>query len=238
MDKHTYVIGDIHGEAEQLKMLLQKMDLKAEDEMYVLGDVVDRGKYPMEALQILMSLPNCTCLAGNHEVMVLSSLKLMLNEITEDFLNRLSAEQLENLEDWMRLNGGGTTALEFTFLSQEKRKEVLEFMENFALYAKLEINGQSYVLVHGGLGNFEKEKPLDAYTLDELVWTRADYSVPYYQDKIVVTGHTPTQLIPGSDRRGYIYQKNNHIALDCGACFSEGRLAGICLETGECFYAR
>ena len=56
MDKHTYVIGDIHGEAEQLKMLLQKMDLKAEDEMYVLGDVVDRGKYPMEALQILMSL--------------------------------------------------------------------------------------------------------------------------------------------------------------------------------------
>ena len=222
MDKHTYVIGDIHGEAEQLKMLLQKMDLKAEDEMYVLGDVVDRGKYPMEALQILMSLPNCTCLAGNHEVMALSSLKLMLNEITEDFLNRLSAEQLENLEDWMRLNGGGTTALEFTFLSQEKRKEVLEFMENFALYAKLEINGQSYVLVHGGLGNFEKEKPLDAYTLDELVWTRADYSVPYYQDKIVVTGHTPTQLIPGSDRRGYIYQKNNHIALDCGACFSEG----------------
>lgn len=119
MDKHTYVIGDIHGEAEQLKMLLQKMDLKAEDEMYVLGDVVDRGKYPMEALQILMSLPNCTCLAGNHEVMALSSLKLMLNEITEDFLNRLSAEQLENLEDWMRLNGGGTTALEFTFLSQE-----------------------------------------------------------------------------------------------------------------------
>ena len=71
MDKHTYVIGDIHGEAEQLKMLLQKMDLKAEDEMYVLGDVVDRGKYPMEALQILMSLPNCTCLAGNHEVMAL-----------------------------------------------------------------------------------------------------------------------------------------------------------------------
>lgn len=65
---------------------------------------------------------------------------------------------LDLMDDWMRLNGGGTTALEFTFLSQEKRKEVLEFMENFALYAKLEINGQSYVLVHGGLGNFEKRK--------------------------------------------------------------------------------
>ena len=133
MDKHTYVIGDIHGEAEQLKMLLQKMDLKAEDEMYVLGDVVDRGKYPMEALQILMSLPNCTCLAGNHEVMALSSLKLMLNEITEDFLNRLSAEQLENLEDWMRLNGGGTTALEFTFFVTGKAQRSIGIHGKFCV---------------------------------------------------------------------------------------------------------
>ena len=71
------------------------------------------------------------------------------------------------------------------------------------------------------------------------VWARPDYCVPYYKDTIVVTGHTPTQLIPGNDNPGYIYQKYNHIALDCGACFSEqGRLAGICLETGECFYSR
>lgn len=39
----TYIIGDIHGEYEQLKILLKKMNFKGEDELFILGDVVDRG---------------------------------------------------------------------------------------------------------------------------------------------------------------------------------------------------
>ena len=41
----TYVIGDIHGEYVQLKNLVQKMQLKEEDELYVLGDVIDAVKH-------------------------------------------------------------------------------------------------------------------------------------------------------------------------------------------------
>ncbi len=37
---------------------------------------------------------------------------------------------------------------------------------------------------------------------------------------------------------GCIYRANNHIALDCGAGFKKGRLAGICLETGREYYAK
>lgn len=87
--------------------------LNVEDLLYILGDVVDRGEHPIEALKILMTMPNCICLAGNHEVMPLSNLKLLLTEITEDFLDRLSVEELENLEDWMCYNGGKTTVEEF-----------------------------------------------------------------------------------------------------------------------------
>ena len=76
------------------------------------------------------------------------------------------------------------------------------------------------------------------YTIDDLLWTRTDYEMPYYEDKIVITGHTPTQTILGNDRPGYIYRKYNHIALDCGACSHNGRLAGICLETGKEYYSR
>lgn len=36
---------------------------------------------------------------------------------------------------------------------------------------------------------------------------------------------------------GSIYRKNNHIAVDCGASFHGGRLAAICLDTGEEFYS-
>lgn len=105
-----------------------------------------------------------------------------------------------------------------------------------SIYYDISVNDQQYILVHGGLGNFFPGKSLDEYTIDEIVWTRPDFSVPYYTDRIVVCGHTPTQLIEENDRPGYIMKKNNYIAIDCGACFRGGRLAAICLDTGEEFY--
>lgn len=51
----TYVIGDIHGQLEQLKVLLEKMKFNENDELYVMGDVVDRGPDPIKALQYLMT---------------------------------------------------------------------------------------------------------------------------------------------------------------------------------------
>ena len=36
---------------------------------------------------------------------------------------------------------------------------------------------------------------------------------------------------------GYIYKKNHHIAIDCGSFIPGGRLAAICLDTGEEFYS-
>ena len=51
----TYVIGDIHGEFEQLKILLETMKFNDNDELYVMGDVVDRGPDPIKTLQYLMT---------------------------------------------------------------------------------------------------------------------------------------------------------------------------------------
>ena len=113
---------------------------------------------------------------------------------------------------------------------------VIEFLSELPYYYDISVNDQQYILVHGGLGNFFPGKSLDEYTIDEIVWTRPDFSVPYSTDRIVVCGHTPTQLIEENDRPGYIMKKNNYIAIDCGACFRGGRLAAICLDTGEEFY--
>lgn len=234
----TYVIGDIHGECEQLKILLRKMNFGSEDALFVLGDVVDRGPHPIKALQYLMSLPNCTCLIGNHEVMALICLKVLKNEITEDFLRSLKEEDMLYLLDWMG-SGGKSTMDEFRKLTREEQNDIIDFIGEFEAYAELTVNGQNYVLVHAGLGNhFCYLTPMEEYTLEDFVWYRPDYEVPYFEDKIVVTGHTPTQHIPCNPRPGYIFKGNNHIALDCCACSRKGRLAGICLETGEEFYSR
>lgn len=234
----TYVIGDIHGEYEQLKLLLEKMNFSSEDELFVLGDVVDRGPHSIKALQYLMSLPNCTCIIGNHEVMALICLKLLKNEITEEFLGSLKEEDMLYLLDWMR-NGGKSTMDEFQKLTREEQNDIIDFLGDFEAYAELTVDGQDYVLVHAGLGNnFCYLTPMDEYELEDFVWYRTDYEVPYFEDKIVVTGHTPTQYIPCNPRPGYIFKGNNHIALDCCACSRKGRLAGICLDTGEEFYSR
>lgn len=234
----TYVIGDIHGEYDQLKTLLQKMNFSLKDELFVLGDVVDRGPHPIKVLQYLMSLPNCTCLIGNHEVMALTCLKILKNEITEDFLFSLKDEDMLNLLDWIG-NGAKSTMEEFQKLTREEQNAIMDFIGDFEAYAEVTVNGQDYILVHAGLGNnFCYLTPMEEYTLDDLVWHRPDYEVPYYEDKIVVTGHTPTQNIPCNQRPGYIFKENNYIALDCCACSRKGRLAGVCLETGEEFYSR
>ena len=233
----TYVIGDIHGELEQLKTLLQKMNFGAEDQLYSMGDVMDRGPHPVTALQYLMTLPNCTCIIGNHEIMAWRNLRLLLQEDTGTLPMRLSKEEREQVLDWMS-NGGDTTVMEFMALSEEERSAVLDAIRGFKRYVELKVNGREYLLVHAGLEHFSEERPLEGYDIQELVWKRTDYELPYFPEKIVITGHTPTQYIPGNPRPGYIYRANNHIALDCGACSEQGRLAGICLETGEEFYAK
>ena len=51
--------------------LLGEIGLRAEDTLYILGDVLDRGPHPIRTLLMLMKMPNVVCLAGNHELMAL-----------------------------------------------------------------------------------------------------------------------------------------------------------------------
>ena len=86
-------------------------------------------------------------------------------------------------------------------------------------------------------GTSNSEKEIEDYSLHDLVWKRAEYERQYYQDKIVITGHTPTQMIENNPNPGFVYKQNNHLGIDCGAYLPEGRLAAVCLETGEEFYS-
>lgn len=45
-----YIISDIHGCYDQYRALLEKIHFSEVDELYVLGDVVDRGPKPVKVL--------------------------------------------------------------------------------------------------------------------------------------------------------------------------------------------
>lgn len=232
----VYVVSDIHGEYDKLIDLLDKIKLKETDTLYVLGDILDRGPHPIKTLRKLMNMPNVICMVGNHELMALICLEFLMKEITDMSIEELDEEMLDNLVTW-QVNGSKSTINEFNQLDVKAKQEVIEFIKDFVVYEEVSVNDKDYLLVHAGLGNYSPEKEIEDYSLHELLWMRADYDVQYFENTYVVTGHTPTQTIEGNSHPGYIYQQNNHIAIDCGAHYPGGRLAALCLDTGEEYYS-
>ncbi len=53
-----YAIGDIHGGATTFHTLLDSLNLKHADRLYLLGDYVDRGRDSKGVLDILLNLIN------------------------------------------------------------------------------------------------------------------------------------------------------------------------------------
>ncbi|MBE7021223.1 MAG: serine/threonine protein phosphatase [Ruminococcaceae bacterium] len=228
-----YVMSDIHGAYDKYKRMLDKIDFKEEDTLYILGDVIDRGEDGIKILFDMMMRDNVFPFLGNHEYMAYGALKSLSTEITEEIIDTDVKNILELYEAWME-NGGASTLKKFRELSLDERESVFDYIEEFAGVEEIKVNGKSFVLVHGTLENFSPERPFDDYSVNEIVWGRCDYDRVYFPDKYLVTGHTPTALIaPGY--RGKIYKKNNHIAIDCGVHFT-GVLGCICLDTSEEFY--
>ena len=215
--------------------MLRKIRLADQDTLYILGDVVDRGPHPVKVLRKMMEMPNVVPLLGNHELMAFHCLTFLMNEITESSAESWGRSEIRSLANWIQ-NGADPTMKEFRALSREMQTEVLKYMWNFPAYAEVEAGGRKFLLVHAGLGHFRPGKKLKDYSLDDFVWERPDYGRRYFENVEVVSGHTPTQLIEDNPRPGHIFRQNGHIAIDCGACFRHGRLACICLETGEEFY--
>ncbi len=230
----TYVMSDLHGMYGAYMEMLEKIQFSENDMLYIIGDILDRGPNPVRIVLDLMNRPNVVCLAGNHEYMALECLQFLVKEITEETLNELEMDIVGKILNW-HLNGSGPTLAEFYKLDTQTKREVFDFLSESDLYEEVHVEDEIYLLVHAGFGNFRPDRPIWDYEIDELVWERPDYSVPYYPDKYVITGHTPTMMIRENLRPGYIFRNNHHIAIDCGAVFG-GRLACLCLETQEEFY--
>ena len=229
----TYVMSDIHGNYEKYQQALKAIELQENDILYVLGDVVDRGTGSCKILFDMMLHFNIIPLLGNHEFMALSVLSKLVEEITEDTLENFNQDFVTGMLTWFE-NGGQSTLEEFKTLSPEDRQIILEYLEEFELYEEITVGGQDYILVHAGLENFEKTKRLSDYQLHEIIWAETNYDKVYFEDKILITGHTPVQLL-SNGRNKKILKKNNHIAIDCG-CGFHGKLGVLCLDTMEELY--
>lgn len=228
-----YVMSDIHGEYEKYTQMLENIGFSDEDELYILGDVIDRGPKPVTLLSDMASRPNVYPIVGNHELMAIEVLNAILKEVTESSLSELSSDVMTDLLEWME-NGGETTLKELQKLPNEKRLDMLDYLNEFSHCEVLDVGDKTFILVHSTLGNFSPNKKLNDYYLHELTEMRADYDRQLFDDGsiYIVSGHTPTQLVHG---KAEIFHNCNNIDIDCGATFG-GKLACLRLDDMMEFY--
>ncbi len=220
-----YVMSDVHGCFKQFKQALELIHFSAEDTLYVLGDVIDRGPSSVELLQYMMMFDNIIPLIGNHEVMAMSLLPKLCKEITEEnYASTLTEDDLYSLEHWMH-DGGYTTLEEFQKLERWDMEMILDYLNDFSLIEHVKVHDKSYVLVHAGL--LHHDVTIDQLRVEDCVFVSTPLT---FEDKILVCGHTPTSS-------GQIEFVKGQIHIDCGCVFGE-QLGVLCLDTLQTFYVK
>lgn len=68
MKGRTIVVGDIHGCYDELKELLEKVEVGENDRVVAVGDLITKGPKNREVLQLFMTDPRFTTVIGNHDL--------------------------------------------------------------------------------------------------------------------------------------------------------------------------
>lgn len=255
----TYVISDIHGQFKSYKKMLEKINFGKNDQMYILGDVIDRGPDGLSVILDTMNRDNVEMILGNHEFMLLNALQYLRDR--ENGTSRpVDSDSLNPFELWTHpCNGGEGTCLEFLHFDAEKQKAIENYLKSLNLIKRVKVGTKTYHLSHSFSINktFGKELRFARCTYKEtekVVWeslfdkpkdfTGEEKLFAYARD-IYVVGHIFTQRLNWMDEHGQgrIYKESNYrgykvIDIDCGMALNSrsSRLGCICLDTQEEFY--
>ncbi len=197
-------ISDIHGCKKTFIQLLHSIDYTKDDHLFLLGDYIDRGPDSKGVIDTILEMQRegytVTCLKGNHEAMLLESLK------RNDF---------HYTRNWM-FHGGQQTVESFKVSTiSEIQPNYIDFLQDLEYYHLLE----SHIIVHAGL-NFSLGNPL--VNLHAMLWERNWYSKINYnwlKHRRIIHGHTPYKT-------GEIKEMHKNInllgaiSIDAGCCYS------------------
>lgn len=222
-DHRVYAIGDIHGRADLLVDLLERINTDHAGraaiprQIIFLGDLVDRGRQSAQVVTCALSLAEgglpVRFLKGNHEEVFVKAARG--DEKATRFFCRIGGK--ETILSY-GLSDSDYASMDFTQLTDWMLANVprdhVDFLDGFE---DMIVVGD-YCFVHAGIRPevaLEEQKPSD------LRWIRDDFlSHDAPLDKFVVHGHTITE---GVDTR------SNRIGIDTGA-YQSGVLTAIGLE--------
>lgn len=199
-------IGDVHGHYDGLMHLLETIAVDTGDQIYFVGDLIDRGPKSAQVVQFVRDNAH-PCVLGNHEQLLL-----------EAFPDNRVAQYA--LQAWLQ-SGGQTTVASFD--KPELLIESLDWFRSLPTYLDL---GEVW-LVHAGL---HPKLPIQEQTPQEFCWIRDEFhsvTQPYFADKLIITGHTITFTLPRV-APGELAQGQGWLDIDTGAYHPKsGWLTGL-----------
>lgn len=102
MEKRIFVISDLHGQFVLLQLLLDRIGFNDNDELYILGDIMDRGPNSIDIYYFVQAMDNIHMIKGNHEIMMRQSMQTALK------YNDLDSERSNPYRLWKQ-NGAQKT---------------------------------------------------------------------------------------------------------------------------------
>jgi hypothetical protein len=231
----TWVIGDIHGCAEELGELVERIAPGADDRIVSVGDLFHRGPDPAGVMDVLRAA-RARFVLGNHERRVLA--RFGLAPARSD-----GADRAPRREDFPALTesdlaGDGNRACG---VAPERRAEVVRFLQEhdgyFLEQAALESagptpDGRAWCVVHAGLvpGRAPRDlDPEDLVSLRRLEARGRPYWYEVYQGpNLVLFGHTPASIPRVRRANGRLVA----LGLDTG-CVYGGKLTAYSPELDE-----
>jgi serine/threonine protein phosphatase 1 len=221
----TLVIGDIHGGLRALHQIMERAKVTPSDTLIFLGDYVDGWSQSPQVIDYLLKLQtnhNCVFIRGNHDELLL------------EWLNKTKDNPL-----WYK-HGGESTVLAYANVSEEVRKEHVEFLQTLENYY---LDEDNRLFIHAGFTNVngvDYEYFPKLFYWDRTLWETAlamDKTLQmddlFYPKRLtlykeIYIGHTPVSRI----NKTTPVQMANVWNIDTSAAF-EGPLTIMDVDTKE-----
>jgi len=101
----TYVVGDLHGCADELQRLLEKLNFdERKDKLWLTGDLINRGPASLDALRLICNLGDAAVtVLGNHDLHLLGCWAGVRTARPGDTVDEiLDASDGDELCQWLR----------------------------------------------------------------------------------------------------------------------------------------
>lgn len=256
-----YAISDLHGHYSTYLKLLDKIKFSDDDYMYVVGDIIDRGRFGVKIIQDIMQRKNVELILGNHELMMIDAIQYM-NENKKKGKKSTSemGEAYTPVDLWFHpANGGKVTYNAYAKLEESEQQAILNYLKSLKLIKRLTVGDITYHISHSysvgykfGEELYYKDALADAESVvwDSLLDDRPPVDMlesewfAYYTDTFIV-GHVFTQRLGCMDEKGRgkickIQRRGgiNVIDIDCGMALNNksSRIGCYELESGKEIY--